>query len=248
MPPRRATRTAAAKVADGSPPPPGASTSRARRVVKAEPVSDAEANDPDAHDSPPEEDSEEETFRTKKPARKPAAKAAAKKAPAAPKTIKSAARSKAARALADEDEDEPATVEEQPESEVLPKKGAVRGKGKARAPRGRTVSAASSVGGATDTDDHDVNLDDVPSTFRTPRPKEKRAAPTQAELDEEEDIVLEQPTPRARPVPALFSPQKPTVEEDKGPKPRLVIHKIVLVNFKSYAGRQEIGPFHKVSF
>ncbi|ORX37975.1 RecF/RecN/SMC N terminal domain-domain-containing protein [Kockovaella imperatae] len=29
------------------------------------------------------------------------------------------------------------------------------------------------------------------------------------------------------------------------PKPRLTIHKLVLVNFKSYAGRQEIGPFHK---
>lgn len=29
------------------------------------------------------------------------------------------------------------------------------------------------------------------------------------------------------------------------PKSRLVIHKMVLVNFKSYAGRQEIGPFHK---
>ena len=28
-------------------------------------------------------------------------------------------------------------------------------------------------------------------------------------------------------------------------KPRLTIHKLVLVNFKSYAGRQEIGPFHK---
>lgn len=27
---------------------------------------------------------------------------------------------------------------------------------------------------------------------------------------------------------------------------RLVIHKMVLTNFKSYAGRQEIGPFHKV--
>ncbi|KAJ9119746.1 hypothetical protein QFC22_003456 [Naganishia vaughanmartiniae] len=30
------------------------------------------------------------------------------------------------------------------------------------------------------------------------------------------------------------------------PKKRLVIHKLVLVDFKSYAGRQEIGPFHKV--
>lgn len=30
-------------------------------------------------------------------------------------------------------------------------------------------------------------------------------------------------------------------------KPRLVISKLVLTNFKSYAGRQEIGPFHSVS-
>ncbi|WFD44591.1 Structural maintenance of chromosomes protein 4 [Malassezia psittaci] len=29
------------------------------------------------------------------------------------------------------------------------------------------------------------------------------------------------------------------------PQRRLVIHKLVLENFKSYAGRQEIGPFHK---
>jgi hypothetical protein len=27
---------------------------------------------------------------------------------------------------------------------------------------------------------------------------------------------------------------------------RLTISKLVLINFKSYAGRQEIGPFHKV--
>ncbi|PJF18022.1 Smc4 subunit of chromosomal cohesion complex [Paramicrosporidium saccamoebae] len=30
-----------------------------------------------------------------------------------------------------------------------------------------------------------------------------------------------------------------------GPTDRLIIHKIVAENFKSYAGRQEIGPFHK---
>jgi hypothetical protein len=29
-------------------------------------------------------------------------------------------------------------------------------------------------------------------------------------------------------------------------KPRLIIHKIVLENFKSYAGVKEIGPFHSV--
>jgi structural maintenance of chromosome 4 len=37
----------------------------------------------------------------------------------------------------------------------------------------------------------------------------------------------------------------PHAEEPSGPKPCLVVHKMELVNFKSYAGKQEIGPFHK---
>jgi hypothetical protein len=41
-------------------------------------------------------------------------------------------------------------------------------------------------------------------------------------------------------------PQKsPTPEEEA--KPRMVMTRMVLNNFKSYAGRQNIGPFHKVS-
>lgn len=36
-------------------------------------------------------------------------------------------------------------------------------------------------------------------------------------------------------------------DKDLPPRPRLVISKLVLTNFKSYAGRQEIGPFHTVS-
>lgn len=59
-------------------------------------------------------------------------------------------------------------------------------------------------------------------------------------VEEEEKSLLE---PRVRPQTQL---QPPPIEEVKGPKSRLVIHKMVLVNFKSYAGRQEIGPFHKV--
>ena len=42
----------------------------------------------------------------------------------------------------------------------------------------------------------------------------------------------------------IAEPKAP--EAPVGPKKRLVIHKMALVNFKSYAGRQEIGPFHKV--
>jgi structural maintenance of chromosome 4 len=65
-----------------------------------------------------------------------------------------------------------------------------------------------------------------------------------AEEGEEEHSLLEpdvarSPTPMPQTTPL-------NVVEPQGPKTRLVIHKMVLVNFKSYAGRQEIGPFHKV--
>lgn len=36
----------------------------------------------------------------------------------------------------------------------------------------------------------------------------------------------------------------PPVQADSGPKARTVIRYLVLTNFKSYAGRQEVGPFH----
>ena len=45
--------------------------------------------------------------------------------------------------------------------------------------------------------------------------------------------------------PATTSRSMPRPTAPAAPKPRLTIHKLVLVNFKSYAGRQEIGPFHK---
>lgn len=34
------------------------------------------------------------------------------------------------------------------------------------------------------------------------------------------------------------------VVEDTTPKPRIVLTHLILNNFKSYAGRQEVGPFH----
>lgn len=67
------------------------------------------------------------------------------------------------------------------------------------------------------------------------------------EEDEQERSLLE-PTPPPPPQRPLAVPAPiPEVEEPKGPKSRLVIHKMALINFKSYAGRQVIGPFHKVS-
>ncbi|KIJ54318.1 hypothetical protein M422DRAFT_153955 [Sphaerobolus stellatus SS14] len=59
-------------------------------------------------------------------------------------------------------------------------------------------------------------------------------------LETEEVSLLDDIPPR--PVPSRAPASE---EESSGPKARLVIHKLVLVDFKSYAGRQEIGPFHK---
>ena len=38
----------------------------------------------------------------------------------------------------------------------------------------------------------------------------------------------------------------PVLEDETDRREKLVIEKLVLINFKSYAGRQVIGPFHNV--
>ena len=59
---------------------------------------------------------------------------------------------------------------------------------------------------------------------------------TETVLEKPMDIVV-----RSRALPA------PTQPSDNTPKARTVIKNLILTNFKSYAGRQEVGPFH-VSF
>ncbi|KAJ7072399.1 RecF/RecN/SMC [Mycena amicta] len=73
-------------------------------------------------------------------------------------------------------------------------------------------------------------------------PTPAKPAPLLDEDEGEEDEKFLFDTP-AMPTPAQLV--QPVEEEPAGPKSRLVIHKMALVNFKSYAGRQEIGPFHK---
>ncbi|TFK56417.1 hypothetical protein OE88DRAFT_1741296 [Heliocybe sulcata] len=75
--------------------------------------------------------------------------------------------------------------------------------------------------------------------------EERPLTPPAAKDVEEEKSLLDGPdvAPRSQHMPASQHIKEP--EEPRGPKSRLVIHKLVLVNFKSYAGRQEIGPFHK---
>ncbi|CAG8544867.1 13952_t:CDS:10, partial [Acaulospora colombiana] len=54
------------------------------------------------------------------------------------------------------------------------------------------------------------------------------------------------PQSKAPPKTPTNNPQyAPSILPEEERKPRMVINKMVLVNFKSYFGRQEIGPFHK---
>ena len=52
-------------------------------------------------------------------------------------------------------------------------------------------------------------------------------------LEKPMDIVM-----RSRSMP------QPATDENQGVKPRIVLTYLILTNFKSYAGRQEVGPFH----
>lgn len=55
------------------------------------------------------------------------------------------------------------------------------------------------------------------------------------------DMILEKPMDIVIRSRALAAPSAP---EPVGPRARTVIKYLVLTNFKSYAGRQEVGPFH----
>lgn len=237
MPPRRAaTRAPAVKVEDVDSDVP----TRRKRVATI-----VDSDDENEVAVPSEADSDDSDHKPVKKPTKKNPKAPPKRASAKGASTSTKARA-AAKALAGEDEDEEDEPVKITIADITPKKPAPKGRGKAKAtksvkePPPETNSRAPSVFDS----ELDEPLDTTPMPNRTPRPTQKRADPVA--LDEEENIVLETlETPSRRP-PIILSPMKPEPEESKGPKPRLVIHKIVLVNFKSYAGRGEIGPFHKV--
>lgn len=79
----------------------------------------------------------------------------------------------------------------------------------------------------------DSDDNDEASTVGQKTPTKPRS-PSQKPLAPLKSLHSSAPAPAQAPHPS-----------QSGPKPRLTIHKLVLVNFKSYAGRQEIGPFHK---
>jgi structural maintenance of chromosome 4 len=90
------------------------------------------------------------------------------------------------------------------------------------------------------------------SKINPPSPSVK--SPAQANADVRE---LSQPIRSTQPDAAQGSQRLPPIvvktrtyalsqqsQENRPPKPRMVIVRLVMTNFKSYAGRQEVGPFH----
>ncbi|KAH6911148.1 RecF/RecN/SMC N terminal domain-containing protein [Coprinopsis sp. MPI-PUGE-AT-0042] len=118
-------------------------------------------------------------------------------------------------------------------------------KGKAKAPTKATKAtskkAIKRVVVVDSDDEEEVPAVAEPSTSTAPQTASAQEAPQEEPEEEEEEKSLFDPVP----MPDPESLPKAMPEEPQGPKPRLVISKMALVNFKSYAGRQEIGPFHK---
>ncbi|KAF7321342.1 SMC hinge domain-containing protein [Mycena kentingensis (nom. inval.)] len=131
------------------------------------------------------------------------------------------------RAVASDDEEEDAAISDEYEEDVKPAKKAAKPKraptkAKAKAPPKPKASVSAS----------------------RPPPSPIKPPPTQME-EGEDDEEVDKFVFEAPPMPTPAQLVQPAEEEPSGPKARLVIHKMALVNFKSYAGRQEIGPFHK---
>jgi len=78
---------------------------------------------------------------------------------------------------------------------------------------------------------------------RSPQPQLSQKP---AEKIQSIETVLERPMDIAFRVKAEAAVEvTPIVEEPTGPKSRMVIRQLVMTNFKSYAGKQIVGPFHQ---
>ncbi|XP_006453917.1 hypothetical protein AGABI2DRAFT_181926 [Agaricus bisporus var. bisporus H97] len=118
-----------------------------------------------------------------------------------------------------------------------------------RKPPSRRSKARVSIEEPEPSKDDDSESDDdievIPLRKSQKPPPSTQPELPQAPEEEEEERSLFDPAPVPVTAPAPETSSQTIPEQPSGPRSRLVIHKIVLVNFKSYAGRQEIGPFHK---
>lgn len=259
MPPRRSTR---ASVSSAPVPAPSSTSMRASRARKAStPISE----DRDSIiDSESEDDSilgsseaASEILASPEVVKKKPAAAAAKRAPATKQSAPARRSVRLSSVTPSETDIDDRSEEEQIPTRKVGRKPAVRA-----APRAKRV-----VSESESEDELAVPVVAAPVTppAATKEGAETESSEDEANLNEDETIRLVPSTPArasgAKPAPTpshaqYIAQQKLEAErgrerekserESKEPKKRLVIHKLVLVDFKSYAGRQEIGPFHKV--
>lgn len=109
-----------------------------------------------------------------------------------------------------------------------------------------TLTSAQPAAAPDDDDDEDgegdetIRIDSAPNVDSPAIPSTPSAKRAPGSMGPSSTPLPGRTPTSSQPRASLLPPPAPT-----GPKPRLTIHKLVLVNFKSYAGRQEIGPFHK---
>ncbi|KAH8819586.1 RecF/RecN/SMC N terminal domain-containing protein [Xylogone sp. PMI_703] len=172
----------------------------------------------------------------------------------APETSRTATRSVARGKKVIPDENiEPANLFDpetsiQPAIELLPKKASPQ-------KRKTTPARASRISPAPSTD----SPLSAPQPSVTQEPFESHIAPLTditASHNERPRSAEFQTPPIDSMKPSDTTPEKPLdivlksrsmvapIVESSGPKPRIVITYLILTNFKSYAGRQEVGPFH----
>lgn len=86
---------------------------------------------------------------------------------------------------------------------------------------------------------HGAPLADITLTLNS-RPRTSESQDSVVKPFNAFDTVLE------KPMDIVLKSRSTTIPvvEDTGPKARMVITYLILTNFKSYAGRQEVGPFH----
>lgn len=171
-----------------------------------------------------------------------------------PKRAKATARKRVVQSESDSSEEEMATlIKPQPAKAGTPP---ISTTSQATPTRETAAKAVTPAGDDSDSEPDDL-LADIPKTPSTVPRTPQRAPPSTD--DDDGDRTIRQSSPESSPdIPTSVLPPKtpsqrapitvpvtPAPTPAVRPKPRLTIHKLVLVNFKSYAGRQEIGPFHK---
>ncbi|TKY84720.1 hypothetical protein EX895_005800 [Sporisorium graminicola] len=266
----KSTRSSRSSAATKSKPSTTAASSRTRRRIQDSDDEDQESDDDNEQESEEEQDDEDDEpdtpvkpaprSRAAKPFAKPASRTSTARsqpstriAKVTPPPVKPS-RSRAKKVVESEEEDEEETdevekslslardddgsddQEEDDDDDVIQSPTARRSTKSAKASSSSAKQKALPVkheDSAEEEEEEDLDSDASEVSF-------KEARSNTPELKDAADAPQ---TPSSSLLKQIATPAKPVAPA--GPLKRLVIHKMVLNDFKSYAGRQEIGPFHK---